>query len=366
MALSYEQKNPRALLRDLLVDPSPALKKGFAHPAIFGIPEMGEGMVASGRSIDLNDHRILNGTVAVRSQRDALGSAADRSSVAQKPGDPRDLVEGFALNTINFDVAQFSAKGRTPIASIEYGFTAEEELHLLKNLQDSVCRKLEYYCSDFFTARAGETASVLGGWQEIDWQGADIGGNSIAASTNAISGLHKAIMKTKLASGGKDINFMVMGQGVFERLQRDGELLGRVVNSTGWAVQSDAVAPPAAALEILKSHLGVEEIIIASGAATDKKRGESWSPATDNSYIWPVDRVFIGNAGEMQVSTRDPRRPRVMNDAGCFGAFYAKVYETDMGYEKEVGPQFLEATVDTWLTMVPLVPGSGSIIYNMD
>lgn len=368
MALNYAQKNPRSILRDYLVDPSPALKKGYAHPKIFGIPQMGEGAVASGRAVDLGDSRILNGTLLVRSQRDLLASAADRSAVAQKPGDPRDLVEGFALDQINFDMEQFSAFTREKIANIENGFSEDEERHMAAMVADSVCKKIELYCSDFFTALAAEsaTASTTGRWTELDWQGATIGGNAIGTSTNAISSLHRAVMATKLAAGGSDINFMCMGQGVFERLQRDAELLGRIINGSNYAVQGEAVAPPSVAMEVLKQHLGIDEIVVASAAQADVKRGASWTPASDNSYLWPSDRIFIGNAGSMDVSVRNADRPRVLNDAGCFGAFYSKVYETDIGYEAKVGPQFLECAVDTWLSMVALVPQKGAIIHNMD
>ena len=80
MSLSYEQKNPRSILQDLLVDPGPALAEGYAYPAALGLPQApgGPSGVATGRAIDVSGTPVvLKGTLLVRSLRDMLGASAE-------------------------------------------------------------------------------------------------------------------------------------------------------------------------------------------------------------------------------------------------------------------------------------------------
>jgi hypothetical protein len=366
MALNYLQKTPRTIMQDLLVDPGPSVARGFAFPHIFGLPASGES-VASGRAIDLGGMPGgLKGTLLVRSSRDMLGAAAEVSQIGKPVGSPRDLVERFAVSQINFDIKQFAAMAEELIDDVEHGLFPDEEQAMARAVARNVNIQIEAYARDHFTALAAEsaTAATTGGYTELDWQGGVLSGAAIGTSTNAITALHRAVSATRLA-GSEKPNMAIIPQGVFERLQRDAELLGRIQNGNNWAVSGNAVANPDAAISVLKEHLGFSEVIIAAGAETLKKRGESYSAATDNQYIWPVDRMWIGCAADMDVKVNG-NQPKVLNEAGAFGCLYSKVFETDIGYPENVGPQHIRCTVTTGLEMVTLSPEKGAIIYNMD
>lgn len=365
MALNYEQKTPRSIMRDLLVDPGPSASRGYAFPHIFGMPQGGEA-VASGRAIDLGGQPGgLKGTLLVRSSRDMLGAASEVSLYGKPVGSPRDLVERFAVSQINFDLKQFAAMAEELIDDVEHGLFPDEEQAMAKAVARSVNTQIEFYCSDYFTKRSNEaaTASKLGGWTEMDFQGGTLGGQALATSTNAITALHRAVSAVELA-GSQKCNMAIIPRPVFEKLQRDAELLGRIVNGNNWAVSGNAVANEEAAKAVLREHLGFDEIIVAAGSHTAKKRGDSYNPATDNAYIWPTDRMWIGAASDMDVKLNG-NQPKVLNEAGGFGCLYSKVFETDLGYPDNVGPQHIRCTVTSTLEMVTLSPEKGAIIYNM-
>ena len=73
MALNYQSLNPKSILRDALIDPSPDLKgMNLAYPRIFGIPGLAEGGIARGRTVDLTGNPgFLHGKLLVRNKREA-------------------------------------------------------------------------------------------------------------------------------------------------------------------------------------------------------------------------------------------------------------------------------------------------------
>lgn len=363
MANSYEQLNPQSILRDVLIDPSPDVGAGFAYPKIFGMPQLGQGGVASGRSVDLSGTPgALTGKLLVRSSRDILGAAAE-GSVAKPVGSPRDLSERFPMTEVAFSMKQFDGYAREKKEFIENGFSAEEEAHLARMAASAVHIKKERYAGDFFLAIAGDSdALVKGGWSELNWQGG-FSGSDLDSSNTTMETFHKCVASLRKDSN-QDVNACYLPQTVMEKLQRDPQVLGRIVIATGTGAATavaDSVAPASFVIEVLKQHLGFDEVIVGAGVHQNQSRGQAGS----NSYIWRDDRIWIGCAGDVQFSLRSGAAPRVLSGGGAFCEVYSKVMDTDIGFEKKVGPQYLECTVDSICELLALVPSRGGIIHNL-
>jgi|21_taG_2_1085346.scaffolds.fasta_scaffold02415_7 hypothetical protein len=363
MAQSYDQLNPQSILRDVLIDPAPDVGEGFAYPKIFGIPQMGSGGIASGRAIDLSGTPgALSGKLLVRSARDILGAAAE-GSVAKPVGSPRDLAERYPLTEVAFTMQQFDGYSREKKEFVENGFSADEEAHLARMAASAVHIKMERYAADFFTAIAADAAAeVKGGWTELNWTGG-FSGTALGTSNTTMETLHKCVQSLR-KDANQPVNACYIPQSVMEKLQRDPQVLGRIVIATAGGAATavaDSVAPANFVIDVLKQHLGFDEVVVGSGVHQAQGRGLSGS----NSYIWPDNRMWIGCAGDVQFSLRSGSAPRVLSGSGAFCKVYTKVMDTDIGFEKKVGPQYLECTVDSICEMVALVPSKGGIIHNL-
>jgi hypothetical protein len=132
MAQNYQSLNPKSILRDALIDPSPDLKgMNLAYPRIFGIPGLAEGGVARGRTVDLTGNPgFLHGKLLVRNKRDLLGAAAE-GSVAKPINSPRDLVENFAYSEVDFSLKQFDGMTTIPLSHLENGFLSSEDEEMM-------------------------------------------------------------------------------------------------------------------------------------------------------------------------------------------------------------------------------------------
>jgi len=361
MAATYEQINPRVIIRDALIDPAPSTGAGFAYPKLFGLPVTADGGIAKGRSIDLSGTPgTLAGAVMVRSTRDTLGAAAGQD-VAQAIGAARASSERYPLTTVNFDLKQFSGQATEKLAFVQNGFTAEEELHVSRIAASAVWIKLEQHCKDFFTALAAEAggASVTGGWNEVDWQ-VDLGAGALGASNTTMEKLQQAVNAMRL-SAFSPINTIVISQQTMEKLQQDPQVLSRIVVGDATAgvaaFNGMSVAPASFVENVLKEHLGFESVVVASGAYQPDEHGAQ--------YIWADDRAWIGHSGDVDFSIRPGAAPRVLSGSGSYCMLSTKLMEADIGPDAVTGAQNLLCTVDTHAQMLALRPSAGSIIHNL-
>ena len=361
MAATYEQLNPRVIIRDALIDPAPSIGAGFAYPSLFGLPVTPEGGIARGRSIDTSGTPgALAGSIQVRAERDTLGAAAGQD-VAQAIGAARASSERYPLTAVNFDLKQFSGQATEKLEYVANGFTAEEELHLARMAASSVWIKLESYAADFFTALAAEAGAVntTGGWGEVDWQN-DLGAGALGASNSTMEKLQQAVNAMRL-SAFSPINTIVLSQKTMEKLQQDPQVLSRIVVGDAAAgvaaFNGMSVAPQSHVINVLKEHLGFEDVVVAGGVHQPDAAG----PA----YIWRDSRCWIGHAGDVDFSIRPGAAPRVLSGSGSFCMVSTKLMSSDIGPDAPTGAQNLLCTVDTIAEMVALQPGKGSIIHNL-
>lgn len=367
MALNYQSLNPKSILRDALIDPSPDLKgMNLAYPRIFGIPGLAEGGIARGRTVDLTGNPgFLHGKLLVRNKRDLLGAAAE-GSVAKPINSPRDMVENFAYNEIDFSLKQFDGKTSIPLPFLENGFLSseDEEMMLVQRAMMSVHMKLERYCSAFFTAISADASPdrAPAGWTEQDWAAA--GGTDLDSSSDFMEVMSSVIDSARLRSTAP-VNALYMGRGVANRLQREASVLSRSVvgdATKGIAMVNGAtVAPMSHVVETLRSHLELDEVIISDAIHDNSNPGQASSPA----YVFPSDRLWIGSAGEMSLSIRSGQAPRVLNGAGAFAKLIGKM-DVQMGPEPGVMPQNFEAIAEYFCESVALDTDKGTIVYGLD
>lgn len=368
MALNYQSLNPKSILRDALIDPSPDLKgMNLAYPRIFGIPGLAEGGIARGRTVDLTGNPgFLHGKLLVRNKRDLLGAAAE-GSVAKPINSPRDSVENFAYNEIDFSLKQFDGKTSIPLPFLENGFLSseDEEMMLVQRAMMSVHMKLERYCSAFFTAISGDASPdrAAAGWTEVDWQDAAVGGTDLDSSSDFMEVMSSVIDSARLRSTAP-INSMYLGRGVANRLQREASILGRSIvgdATKGVAMVNGASAAPISHVtSVLKEYLELDEVIISDAIQDTANHGQ----ASATSYVFPTDRLWIGSAGEMSLSIRSGQAPRVLNGAGAFAKLIGKM-DVQMGPEPGVMPQNFEAIAEYFCESVALDTDKGTIVYNM-
>ncbi len=368
MAQNYQSLNPKSILRDALIDPSPDLAgMQLAYPRIYGIPGLADGGsgVARGRAIDLTGNPgFLHGKLLVRNKRDLLGAAAE-GSVAKPINSPRDLVERFAYSEVEFDLKQFDGRTTIPLPFLENGFLSseDEELMLTQRAMMSVHLKLERYAASFFTTLNGDANPdrAAAGWTEQQWVAA--GGTDLDSSTDFMQVMSSVVDAARLRSTAP-INAIYMGRRVAERLQREASVLGRSIIGTaaqGISQVNGLVAAPLSHVEeVLKQYLGFDEVIISGAIQDSANHGQPSS----KSYVWPDDRVWIGSAGELSVSIRSGQTPRVINGAGAFAKLIGKM-DVQMGPEPGVMPQNFEAIAEYFCESVALDTDKGTIIHSM-
>ena len=363
MPLNYTQIAHPSLLRDALIEPSPDAHQGFAYHRIFGLPVAPEGNVARGRAIDASGQPgVLAGSILVRNERDTFGASSDAAAVAKEIGSPRDVSDRYPMTERAFKLAQFDGYAREVLAHLENGVlsSAQEEDHYARMAASAVHQKLERYCADFFQLIAADASSLKrGGWTEIDWQN-DIAGGALGSSNTTLEVLQAAINQMKLSAKGK-INAIYLPEETMQRFQTDPQILGRIVNGNNWAVAGQGAASPEFVVAVLKEHLGLEEVIVASGCQIANNSGQTAS----NSYIWQNNRLWLGQAGEITMQIRGGGSPRVLEGAGGFCGLYTKLFDTDMGPEEKRGPQYFEVTCDTFFDAVNLNPSKGAIVHNL-
>jgi hypothetical protein len=366
MSLNYQSLNPKSILRDALIDPSPDLAgMQLAYPKIFGIPGLAEGGVARGRAIDLTGNPgFLHGKLLVRNKRDLLGAAAE-GSVAKPINAPRDTVERFAFSEVEFALKQFDGRTTIPLPFLENGFLSseDEELMMVQRAMMAVHVKLERYCSAFFTALAADAAPDRdpAGWTEINWQAS--GGTDLDSSSDFMEVMSSLIQDARLRSTAP-INAIYMGRRVAEKLSREASILGRSVvgdATKGVAMVNGLSAAPLSHVEnVLKEYLQLDEVVISGAIQDSANHGQ----ASSKSYIFPTDRLWIGSAGELQMSVRSGQTPRVINGAGAFCKLIGKM-DVQMGPEPGVMPQNFEAIAEYFCESVALDTDKGTIVHNL-
>lgn len=368
MALNYQALNPKSILRDALIDPSPDLAgMQLAYPKIFGIPGLAQGGVARGRAIDLTGNPgFLHGKLLVRNKRDLLNAGAE-GSVGKPINAPRDTVERFAFSEVEFSLKQFDGKTTIPLPFLENGFLSseDEELMMVQRAMMSVHLKLERYCSAFFTAINADANPdrAPAGWEEVNWQAGAVGGSPLDSSSDFMEVMSSVIQDARLRAT-SPINAIYMGRRVAEKLAREASVLGRAVvgdSTKGVAmVNGLSTAPQSHVVNVLKEYLELDEVVI-SGAIHDNTNP---AQAASNAYVFPEDRLWIGSAGELQMSVRSGQTPRVINGAGAFCKLIGKM-DVQMGPEPGVMPQNFEAIAEYFCESVALDTDKGTIVHNL-
>lgn len=369
MSLNYQSLNPKSILRDALIDPSPDLAgMELAYPRIYGIPGLADGGsgVARGRAIDLTGNPgFLHGKLLVRNKRDLLGAAAE-GSVAKPINSPRDNVERFSYNEVEFSLKQFDGRTTIPLPFLENGFLSseDEEMSLVQRAMMSVHVKLERYASAFFTEYQAGGDRAPAGWHVEQWTNAGgLNGTDIDSSTDFMSVMSSAIDAARLRSTAP-VNCMILGRGLAEKLAREPSVLGRSIVGTsaqGISQVNGLTAAPISHVEnVLREYLGFDEIHISGAIQDSANHGQPSS----KSYIFPNDRCWIGSAGSLELSVRSGQTPRVISGAGAFAKLIGKM-DVQMGPEPGVMPQNFEAIAEYFCESVALDTDKGTIIHSM-
>ena len=146
-------------------------------------------------------------------------------------------------------------------------------------------------------------------------------------------------------------------------------MLGRVFVRNGGTAAVDAatenlrvggfggqhVLPPEAVIEILKQHLGFDEIIV-SDAIRESNAGRG--------YIFPDNVMWIGSAGEAAVSLGQGAQPRLVSGAGSFVKLIGKA-DVALGPEAGVMPQNFQCVSEVFCAPVALDADGGTVIKNL-
>lgn len=361
---TYEQINPTSVLRDAMLDPLPEVGP-LAYPRILGVPSMLDGSgIASGRSIDFTGGGPLNGTILVRSMKDALAAAKD--SAPQTIGDPRVENDWFVPDQRAYAMKQFAGYSKEGIEKISHGFVASESgERLMVQRAASQCHILfEKYVAGFFTNKGvediGGKAAAWGEGAELDWQNATVGGEALATSNNAMDVLHSIVEGARLRSGSR-VTSCYMGRGLAEKLCREPSVLGRVIVKSGSGdenalagFQGQRVMPVSYLENVFRDHLEIDELVIGSGIQDANGDG-------NHTYIWP-DRMWLGTAGNIDLAVGGGGA-RVLSGAGAFCGLIGKI-ETAVGPEQKNAPQAFEAICEMFADLVALNPAAGTVVYN--
>jgi len=361
--VTYTQLNPATVLRDFMIG-SPE-SRGFSFPQIFGLPVAPGpgGGVATGRAIDMSGTPgQLAGSIVVANPRDLLGAAA-QFTVAKATGTARDNSVNYARSTVAFSCKQFDGKSRMERQFVVNGFHESEELHLADQAANAVRIKTEIYTADFFTKAAGEAASKLGGWTEMDWING-LSGSALGSSNSTLEVLYSAINSLKL-TGNCRPNSLFCSEQVMQKFSTDPQILSRIVTgdiSKGVSsIIGSAVAPESHVRQVLKEHLGIENLVV--GAAIQQPQASGVAGVSE--YIWPANRLWIGESGDVSMAIRPGASPRVLSGAGGFCAVFTELFGSEIGFEKENKPMFLEAVVESHMDLVALQPTKGALIHNL-
>jgi hypothetical protein len=365
MSLNYQSLNPKSILRDALIDPSPDLAgMELAYPKIFGIPGLAEGGVAQGRAIDLTGNPgFLHGKLLVRNKRDLLGAAAE-GSVAKPINSPRDTVERFAYSEVGFDLKQFDGRTTIPLPFLENGFLSseDEEMMLVQRAMMSVHMKLERYAAAFFTATVAGGDRAPAGWTDQGWVAA--GGTDLDSSSDFMEVMSSVIQAARLRSTAP-VNAIYMSRRIAEKLSREASVLGRSIvgdSTKGIAMTNGFSAAPISHVEsVLKEYLGFSEVVISGAIQDNTNHGQASSP----SYIWPEDKLWIGSAGSLSMSIKSGQTPRVINGAGAFCKLIGKM-DVQMGPEPGIMPQAFEAIAEYFCESVALDTDKGTIVSGLN
>ena len=368
---TYAQVNPQSLLRDAMFDQLPEISAmGLAWPKIFGLPTlMGPGQIGKGRAIDMSNGGPLHGKLLVRNKKDLLGAAYTDSGATALSGatigSARSKIDRWAPAEVAFTMKQFSGYASIPMHHAEHGFLdqAGEELLLAQRASASVQLQLEAYAADFFTEVGGAA-----GWTEVDWQAAATGGTDLDSSEDFMTVMSSVIAAARLRSA-SPINAMYCSRQIIEKLSREASVLSRVYVRNGGSAAVDAatenlrvggfsgnhVMPFESTIEILKQHLGLDEIVV-SGAMKE--------PAAGRSYVWPTSQLWIGTAGESAISLGAGSQPRLVSGAGAFCKLIGKS-EVAIGAEAGIAPQNFEAVAEIFGCAVALDAQAGTIVKNL-
>ncbi|MBN20053.1 MAG: hypothetical protein CL678_02110 [Bdellovibrionaceae bacterium] len=358
--MAYSQVNPATVLRDyLLASPK---NQEWSFSKIFGLPAAPDEGVATGLAIDMSGTPgRLAGSIVVSSPRDLLGAAAT-FTVAKSVGAARDNSVAYDRLTRAFDCKQFDGKARREKQHLENGFHPREELHLADRAAYAVRIKKEIYTADFFTCLDAENKTKKGGWTELDWQ-AGLSGAALGSSNTTLEVLYAAVNSLKL-TGACRPNYMICSEEVFQKLSVDPQILSRITTGTPAAGLASVIGMPVApenhVKQVIKEHIGLD-LCVASATHMPQAAGD----VGQNTFIWPSNRVWIGERRESDMSIRPGAAPRVIGDAGSYVAVFTELFGSELDFEKAVKPQFVEAVVESHMDLVSLYPEKGAIIHNM-
>lgn len=378
-AITYAQKNPQSLLRDVMFDLLPELEaQGLASPAIFG-QTTDLGAQEGGRTVDMTNGGPLHGKLFVRNKRALLGAMFTDSGATklsgQTIGAARSQIDTWEAAEVAYTMKQFAGMCREPIHHLNHGFLdpAREEVLMVQRASASIWLQKEDYAGRFFTSIAADGADAARpGWSEVNWTAGATGGTDLDSSTDFIQVMSSVIADARLRSG-SPINAMYCNRSLIQKLAREASVLSRVFVENGASGAIDAatqklkvggfsgapVLPFEAVIEVLKQHLSLSEVIVSSAM---KQTGAT---ASDRSYIWPSDRAWIGTAGASSVSLGAGNQPRLVSGAGSFVNLLGKV-ETAIGPEMANAPQFYEAVAEEFSCPVACDLEGGTVIYNLD
>ena len=374
--LTYAQANPQSLLRDAMFDMLPEVAAmNLAYPRIFGTPTlMGPGEIGRGRAIDMSNGGPLHGKLFVRNKRDLLGAPYTDNGATklggQTIGAARSKIDRFAPAEVAYTMKQYSGFAAIPMHHLQHGFLdqAGEELLLTQRSMSSVHLQLEELASFFFCGVAADNNGVSPGWTEVDWQAAATGGTALSSSDDFMSVIHSVIQAARIRAAGK-VNAMYCSRKVIDKLAVEASVLGRVFVRNGGSAAVDAatenlkvggfagnhVLPPEAVIEILKQHLGLDEIVVSDALRED---------ANGRDYIFPSDRLWIGSTGEAAVSLGQGAQPRLVSGAGSFVKLIGKA-DVAIGEEAGVMPQNYECISEVFCAPVCLDTDGGTVIKNL-
>ena len=367
--LNYEAKNPKSILRDALIDPSPDLKgMELAYPQIFGVPGLVENGVGSGRSIDMTPSNgrsgALTGKLLVRDKRDLL-AAASRGTVAKPVGSPRDLVEGFPYKEVEFTLKQFDGMKRELIKHLENGFlmSADREIHLVQECMFATHLKLERYAAAFFTNLSNESAvRDPAPWTNVKWDDPQVGGTDLDSSTDFMEVFSSVLQDARLRST-SPITSAYMSRRVGEKLAREASVLGRAVSgdaTKGLAMVNGATAMPIEHVKaVFAQFFGITDVVF-SGAIHDTANP---GQAQNSSYIWPDDRMWIGSAAPTTISL-EGNSTKVLSGSGAFAKLIGSM-DVVMAPEQKNMPAYFEAISEYICEDVCLDADKGTIIYDL-
>ena len=376
--ITYAQANPQSLLRDAMFDLLPEVQAmQLLYPRAFGMPTPMDGGQATGRTIDMTGGGPLHGKLLARSKRDLLGAGfTDNGATALAGatiGSARSKIDRFAPSEIAYTMLQYSGFAQVPMHHVTNGFLdpAREEVLLVQRSAASIMLQLENYAAKFFCGVAADNNGISPGWTELDWQNAAVGGTDLDSSEDAMDVLHSIIAAARLRSG-SPINALYTSRPVIDKLSRESSVLGRVFVRNGGAAAVDAatenlrvggfqgspVLPHEATIEIMKQHLGLDEIIV-SGAMQ-----QTGAALATRSYVFPSDRLWLGTAGETSISMGQGASPRVVSGAGSFCMLMGKS-EVVVAPEQTNAPQSFEAISEIFATAVALDLEGGTVVHNL-